>query len=456
MTFISQNPTTEEIFATFEELEARELEEKLSESQYAFLAWRKTPFSDRKNLFLRLASILREESESLGKIMTREMGKPIMASKAEIEKCAWVCEFYAENAEAMLTVEKIETDAKESFIQFEPLGMILAVMPWNFPFWQVFRFAAPALMAGNVGVLKHASNVSQCSLKIQELFIKVGFPKGVFQSLLLRSDKMKSLIEDDRIMAVTLTGSEKAGSQVASHAGRVIKKTVLELGGSDPFLVLSDADLKKAASVAVTARLQNAGQSCIAAKRFILEESIAGTFLEFFEEGFRSAVVGDPLDPKTQVGPLATKNILMDVSGQVEESEKAGAHILCGGRRKGSKGFFYEPTILTEVTQGMPAYHEEIFGPVASVITVKNIDEMIQITNDTSFGLGASLWTHNIPLAKDILSLIHSGSVFVNGMVKSDPRLPFGGIKHSGYGRELSSYGIKEFLNIKTVWIQEA
>ncbi|MBI2426474.1 MAG: NAD-dependent succinate-semialdehyde dehydrogenase [Candidatus Kerfeldbacteria bacterium] len=450
---VSKNPATEEVIATFKEDSDKEVQAKLALAEKAFEIVRPMPFEERAKRMYQAAALLRERSQKYGELMTKEMGKPIAASIAEVEKCAWVCEYYAERAKEILQDETIETDAQKSYVRFDPLGVVLAVMPWNFPFWQVIRFAAPALMAGNVGILKHASNVPQSALALQEVFLDAGFPNGAFQAFLVGSHKVESIIQDHRVKAVTLTGSEYAGSQVAMTAGREIKKTVLELGGSDPFIVLADADLPYACEIGANARLQNAGQSCIAAKRFIIVKERYEEFIERYKEKYERFIVDDPMDTSTNVGPLATEQVLKDVMQQVDESVKKGARVVVGGKRKEGKGYFYEPTILADVQKGMPVYDDEVFGPVAAIIKAKDEEDAIRIANDTSFGLGSSLWTENTKHAEEIASHIEAGNVFINGMVKSDPRLPFGGMKRSGYGRELSHYGMKEFVNIKTVWI---
>lgn len=448
------NPATEEVVKTFEELSNEQIEQKLAKAQSTFESWRTTSFDERAKLMNNLAKILKDEAREIGEIMTLEMGKPITQAIAESEKCAWVCEYYAENAEKFLANEKVETDAGESYVKFDPIGIVLAVMPWNFPFWQVIRFAAPTVMAGNVGILKHASNVPQNAVKIEEIFLQAGFPEGVFQNLHISSKKVEGIIRDPRIKAVTLTGSEYAGTQVAKVAGEEVKKTVLELGGSDPFIVLEDADIPNTCEIATTARNINNGQSCIAAKRFIVVEEVADKFTKLFVEKFEAMKIGDPMEEDTAIGPVATKQGLEDLEKQIKESVEKGAKILTGGKRVGDKGYFLQPTILGDVKPDMPAYSEEFFGPVASVIVVKDEAEAIQVANSTTFGLGASIWTEDIERAKKMIPQIDSGAVFVNGMVKSDPRLPFGGEKRSGYGRELSHYGIKEFVNIKSVWIK--
>lgn len=454
MSFISKNPATEEVLEEFSELSPEALEQKLAIAHGAFLEWRETSFAFRAERMKRLAGLLKSDARLLGEIMTKEMGKPVKSAVAEAEKSALVCEWYAENAEKILTPEVILSDAAESFVRFDSLGPILAIMPWNFPFWQVFRFAAPALMAGNVGLLKHASNVPRSALAIEELFVRAGFPEGAFQNLFVRSGAVEGLIRDARVVAVTLTGSEAAGKSVAAIAGDVIKKTVLELGGSDPFLVLADADIEQACMAGVMARLQNAGQSCIAAKRFIVVAEIANQFIGCYRKKYEALRVGDPMDETTDVGPLASEAMRIDIEKQVNESVKMGSRIEIGGKRKEGRGYFFEPTILSGVMKGMPAYDEEMFGPVAAVIVAEDAEDAVRIANDTNFGLGASMWTRDIAKAKEFARRIEAGAVFINGMVKSDPRLPFGGIKRSGYGRELGSYGIKEFVNVKTVWVK--
>lgn len=450
----SINPTTGNIIATHNELSEAELEAKLALASAAFASWRETSFAERSERMRRLADVLRVEGSRLSKIMTEEMGKPIKQADAEIEKCALVCEYYAEHAQAFLSRATVKTDAWKSYVRFDPIGIVLAVMPWNFPFWQVFRFAAPAIMAGNVGVLKHASNVQGCAAAIEKTFRLAGFPDGVFQNLAIGSSKVESVIRDPRLKAVTLTGSEWAGRKVAEVAGDEIKKTVLELGGSDPFIVLEDADLEKTVEVGWFARLQNAGQSCIAAKRFILVESIADEFLNMYKERFESLIIGDPTDEKTEIGPLSSEQQLNDIVKQVEKAVAGGARIVTGGKRIGEKGFFFAPTILDNIAPENSIYREEVFGPVALVIRVKDADEAIRVANDSPFGLGSSIWTKDTMKAEELAGKIEAGCVFINGVVKSDPHLPFGGVKKSGYGRELSEYGIKEFVNVKTVWIK--
>lgn len=454
MSIQSINPATGESLKVYAELTEVEIEAKLQAAHEAFLEWRGRSFEERARFMKKAAETLRANKADYAKTMTLEMGKPITEAEAEVEKCAWVCEYYAENAEEFLKNEPRVTEASQSYVRFTPLGVILAVMPWNFPLWQVFRFAAPALMAGNAGILKHASNVPGCSLLIEDVFKEAGFPKGLFQSLLIGASKVEHLIEDDRVKAVTLTGSNPAGEKVAAAAGRQIKKTVLELGGSDPFIVLDDADLDLAATQAVKGRLLNSGQSCIAAKRFIVMESVAEAFEAKFKAAWETMVVGDPLDPKTQVGPLARPDLVDEIDRQVRESVAQGAVLLSGGKRLDRPGAFYAPTILTQVKKGMPAYDEETFGPLAAVIRIKSEEEAIQVANDTLFGLGGSVWSQNTERAVRLAHQIEAGAVFVNGIVRSDPRLPFGGVKKSGYGRELADFGIREFVNVQTVWVK--
>lgn len=448
------NPTNNQLVKSFKNISDREVNEIIINSEKAYQDWRKTTFEHRAKLLLNTASILRNSKKKYAEIMTLEMGKPIIQSIGEVEKCAWVCEYYAENAELMLSKEIIETDASESFVQFDSIGIVLAVMPWNFPMWQVFRFAAPALMAGNVGLLKHASNVPMSALAIEEIFVEAGLPKGVFKTLLINSSQVEGVINNPLIKATTLTGSEQAGMSVASASGKALKKSVMELGGSDPFIVFNNANIDEAVNAGVFARTINNGQSCIAAKRFILLDEIADEFESKFVNKMNSLIVGDPMDSKTELGPIAREDLLIELDYQVQESVKQGATILTGGKRLERDGVFYPATVLSNVQKGMLAYSEELFGPVAIMIRAKSEEEAICIANDTPFGLGASLWTSNLENAKLIAKEIDSGSLFINGLVKSDPRLPFGGTKTSGYGRELSHYGIKEFVNIKTIWIK--
>lgn len=453
MVIATVNPATGETLKTFEPLTDAEISAKLESSQRAFQIYCKTPMAQRSQWLQVTAEILEQEKERFGKLITLEMGKPLKGAIAEVEKCALVCRFYAEHAAEFLADVPVSTDASHSFVRYQPLGPILAVMPWNFPFWQVFRFAAPTLMAGNVGLLKHASNVPQSALAIEEIIQSSGFPTGVFQTLLIGSDKVATLIADERVKAATLTGSEPAGASLAAAAGKQLKKTVLELGGSDPFIVLESADLAAAVTTAVTARMLNNGQSCIAAKRFIVVDAIADKFEKQLVEKFKALSVGDPMNPNTDLGPLATPSILKDLDYQVTESVKGGARVLTGGQPLERPGNFYPPTILTDIPAGTPAEKEEFFGPVALLFRVANIDAAIELANDTPFGLAASAWTTDEQEQERLICEIEAGSVFINGMVKSDPRLPFGGIKRSGYGRELSSQGIYEFVNVKTVWV---
>ncbi|HEY2986691.1 MAG TPA: NAD-dependent succinate-semialdehyde dehydrogenase [Candidatus Binatia bacterium] len=453
MSIQSINPATGEVLETFEETKASEIDRILEAADRIFRDWRARSFAQRAEKMRQAARILRSGKEKHARTMALEMGKPIAQGEAEAEKCAWGCDYYAEHAERFLAEQPRATDARRSTVRFDPIGPVLAIMPWNFPFWQVFRFAAPALMAGNAGILKHASNVPRCALEIETVFREAGFPEGLFRAVLVGNDKVAAIIADRRIRAVTLTGSDSAGSKVGGQAGHEIKKTVLELGGSDPFIVLEDADVKKAARTAADARLVNSGQSCIAAKRFIVVEKIANDFLERFVAEMQSRKMGDPLERNTQVGPLARHDLRESLHRQVEESVKRGAKLLLGGRIPEGPGAFYPPTVLAAVNKGMPAFDEETFGPVAAVIRARDEGDAIRLANDSPFGLGASLWTGDYARAERIVPDIEAGCVFVNELVKSDPRLPFGGVKRSGYGRELSEYGIQEFTNIKSVWM---
>ena len=453
MAIASINPATGETLRTFEALSDSEIEKKLQLADETFKLFRRTSFEERAQKMTRAAEILEAEKRELGIVMTAEMGKPLKAAIGEAEKCAWVCRYYAENAKQHLADIAATTTAKQSYVRFQPLGPVLAVMPWNFPFWQVFRFAAPALMAGNVGLLKHASNVPQCALAIEDIFLRAGFPKGAFQSLLIGSDAVEAILKDQRVVAATLTGSEPAGRSVASISGQQIKKTVLELGGSDPFIVMPSADLEKAVETAVKARTINNGQSCIAAKRFIVASEIYDEFTSKFVEGMKSLKIGDPMDESVDIGPLATPQIVNDLAEQVERAVQGGARLLAGGHKLDRAGNFYEPTVLDNIDPSTPVSCEEIFGPVAMLFRVSDIDEAISIANATPFGLGSAAWTNDHSEQIKFINEIEAGSVFINGMVASDPRLPFGGIKNSGYGRELAEFGIREFVNIKTVWI---
>ncbi|GJM29762.1 MAG: succinate-semialdehyde dehydrogenase [Cyclobacteriaceae bacterium] len=451
MKLSSINPFNQEVIKTFDTLNQDQLEQKVYKSETAFSAWKKSGYSERSNLLRRVSKNLRTNQENLAKIITMEMGKPVTQSRAEVEKCAWVCEFYAENGQKFLEKERIDTDAKESWVEYQPLGPVLAIMPWNYPLWQVFRFAAPAVMAGNSCLLKHASNVSLCSLNIETIFNEAKAPKGLFQTLLIQSKQVEAVIKHQAIKAVTLTGSEPAGASVAAIAGKNIKKSVLELGGSNAFIVLADADLDIIMEDAVNGRFQNTGQSCIAAKRFILSEKIEKEFIDRFTDRVKSLKVGNPLNEATEVGPMARVDLAEELEGQVKASVKEGAHLLLGGNRDRAH---FEPSILTRVEPGMPAFDQELFGPVAAFTTVSGPEEALQLTNNSRFGLGATVCTSDPEKARYFIEGVDDGAVFVNSMVKSDPRLPFGGTKYSGYGRELSSHGIKEFVNIKTVYMK--
>jgi succinate-semialdehyde dehydrogenase / glutarate-semialdehyde dehydrogenase len=454
MAIATTNPATGEVLKTFEPLTAAQIEQKLQLAASAFREHRRTSFAERAAKMIRAADILEKEKDECARLMTLEMGKPLKAAVAEALKCATGCRYYAENAERFLVDETVETGAKRSFIRYLPIGPILAIMPWNFPFWQVFRFVAPALMAGNVGLLKHASNVPQCALKIEEIVRCAGFAEGVFQTLLIGSGPIDGILNDSRVMAATLTGSEEAGIQVGISAAKRIKKVVLELGGSDPFIVMPSADLEAAVATAVDARIQNNGQSCIAAKRFIVDEKIASEFERKFVMRMQDLRVGDPFQESTQLGPLASADAVSSLDDAVKKTVAAGARVLTGGHRLNLPGNFYAPTVLTDIPKESPAYQEELFGPVASIFRVKDIDQAIQIANDIRFGLGASAWTNDPVETERFINELEAGMVFVNKMVASDPRLPFGGVKYSGHGRELAAQGIREFMNIKTVSIQ--
>ena len=447
------NPSTGETLQTFQPLSSAEIEQKLQLAVTTFHAERKTPFAARARRMLKAADILERDKDNFAHLMTLEMGKTYKSAVAEAVKCTTACRYYAENAQKILADEVIDTGAKKSFIRYRPIGPILAVMPWNFPFWQVIRFAAPALMAGNVGLLKHASNVPQCALAIERIFLEAGFPEGAFQTLLIGSQQVDAILNDSRVVAATLTGSEQAGVEVGIAAAKRIKKVVLELGGSDPFIVMPSADLDAAAATAVEARVINNGQSCIAAKRFIVHESIAADFEKKFVARMKNLRIGDPFDEKTELGPLATASAVKDLDADVQKTVKAGAKLLTGGHKLELPGNYYAPTVLTDIPKESPAYREEFFGPVASLFRVKDIDEAIALANDSRFGLGASAWTNDDSERERFINELESGMVFINKMVASDPRIPFGGVKHSGHGRELSANGIREFMNIKTVWI---
>jgi succinate-semialdehyde dehydrogenase / glutarate-semialdehyde dehydrogenase len=447
------NPATGVLIKDYPEHSDADVVTILEETDAEFRKWRQTTFAQRAALMHRAAEIQRSNKRKYAEIITLEMGKTITESLSEVEKCAAACDYYADNAEKFLADEIIASDAGKSFAAFEPIGIVLAVMPWNFPFWQVMRFAAPALMAGNAGVLKHASNVPGSALALEEVFREAGFPENIFRTLMITSRQVEKVIRHPLVKAVTLTGSEPAGMQVASVAGHELKKTVLELGGSDPYIVLEDADLAKCVAVSAVSRMINQGQSCIAAKRFIVIESVVKEFEKQQAAIMQALKMGDPMQPDTKVGPLARLDLREELDSQVQRSIKAGARLLCGGRKVDGPGAFYLPTVLTDVRKGMAVYDEETFGPVAAIIPVKNAEEAIAVANDSPFGLGGAVWSKDLKRAEMVARRIETGAVFINGMTKSDPRLPFGGVKKSGYGRELSHYGIKEFVNIKTIWI---
>ncbi len=456
MAIATVNPATGEEVKTFDELSDEEIDRKIQLATDTFREYRKTSFEERARMMTRAAEILEDEAEEFGRLMTSEMGKTLAAATAEANKCARGCRYYAENAERFMADEEIELESAKAYVRYQPLGPVLAVMPWNFPFWQVFRFAAPALMAGNVGLLKHASNVPQCALAIEDIIHRAGFPEGAFQTLLIGSGKVQAVIDDPRVRAATLTGSEGAGRQVGAEAGENIKPSVLELGGSDPFIVMPSADLEKATSTAVTSRTLNNGQSCVNAKRIIVHEEVAEEFERRFVESMAALKVGDPMDEDTDMGPLATPQILEDVDGQVRKSVGAGARVLTGGKPMEGPGNFYPPTAITDIPEESPAYKEEIFGPVASLFRIRDIDEAITLANDTTFGLSSSVWTNDAEEQERFINEIEAGMVYVNRMTESSPEVPFGGVKNSGYGRELSIFGIREFVNAKTVWIDRS
>jgi succinate-semialdehyde dehydrogenase/glutarate-semialdehyde dehydrogenase len=451
----SINPANLEVLNTYQQMQLSELSTIIDLTNIAFLNWRETTFTHRAKLMMNAAEVLRKNKEDYSRLMTLEMGKPISQSRAEVDKCAWVCEYYAENAEKFLSDEVIETDASKSFVTYQPLGIVLAVMPWNFPFWQVFRFAAPGLMAGNAGILKHASNVSGCALAIEEVFREAGFTENLFRTILVPSSQMEEVIRNEKIKAVTLTGSVPAGKSVAKTAGSVLKKTVMELGGSYPYIIFEDADLEMVSETCVNARLINCGQSCIAAKRFIVVEKVYDAFEKLFVEKMKSKKMGDPFNESNHIGPQASIPLRDELHQQVKRSIELGAKLLIGGKFPEKEGAWYPPTVLSNVKKGMPAYDDELFGPLAALIKAKDEAEAIEIANDSIFGLGAAVFTKDIDWGEKIAKeKIQAGCCFVNAFVKSDPRLPFGGIKESGYGRELSSFGIREFVNIKTIYIK--
>lgn len=456
MAIESVNPATSQTIKVYDEMTAAAVAAAVEQSHQTWLAWRTVPFENRSALLKHAGEILRERKDELARLMATEMGKPLKQGVAEAEKCAWVCDYYADNAEAQLADQVIETDANRSYVAFQPIGVVLAVMPWNFPLWQVYRFAAPALMAGNVGILKHASNVPGCALVIEEMFEQAGFPKGAFRTLLIGSKQVEAVIKHPLVRAVTLTGSTPAGKSVASQAGSVLKKTVLELGGSDPYIVLEDADLEQAVRICVDARLINSGQSCIAAKRFIVVDPVLADFTNKFVALMKTKKVGDAFADGTDVGPMARSDLRDDLHKQVVESVKRGAKLLLGGEIPVRSGAYYPPTVLAYVKPGMPAYDEEMFGPVAAIIHAKDEDDAIRIANGTVFGLGSAVFTRDMARGEHVALRLEAGSAFVNSGVASDPRLPFGGVKESGYGRELGSFGIKEFVNIKTVYMKNS
>lgn len=448
------NPATGDLIRDYAEHSDAEVTEILTEVDAEYQSWQKVPFAERSKLMHAAARVQRDNAGKYAEIITQEMGKTITESLAEIEKCAWVCDYYADNAEKFLADEVIESDAGRSFVAFQPIGTVLAVMPWNFPFWQVMRFAAPALMAGNTGVLKHASNVPGSALALEEVFAEAGFPKNAFRTLMIGSRQVEAVIKNPLVKAVTLTGSEPAGMQVASTAGYELKKTVLELGGSDPYIVLADADMPSCVAMSAKSRMINQGQSCIAAKRFIVVESRVEEFTKAQVEIMQNLKVGDPMDPATQVGPMARRDLMEELDEQVQRSVKQGAKLLTGGVPDKGPGAFYPPTVLGDVRKGMAVYNEETFGPVSAIIPVKDTEEAIAVANDSEFGLSGSVWTQDPKKGEEIARRVVTGAMFVNGMSKSDPRLPFGGVKKSGYGRELSHYGIREFVNIKSIWMK--
>jgi len=456
MAIATINPATGQVLKKFEPLTQQQINNKIEKAAATFAEFRKVPFAERARLMQRAGDILEREKQEFARLMTLEMGKTIGSAVAEAAKCATACRYYAENAERFLADELVETTAARSYVRYQPLGIVLAVMPWNFPFWQVMRFAAPTLMAGNVALLKHASNVPQCAMALEDIFRRAGFAEGVFQTLLVTSGQVEGILDDPRVMAASLTGSEGAGIQVGMAAAKRIKKVVLELGGSDPFIVMPSADLDAAVSTAVKARVQNNGQSCIAAKRFIVAEEIAAEFEKKFVAKMEALVIGDPMQENVELGPLATADAVVDLQRDVAKSVEEGARVLTGGKPLSERpGNFYAPTVLTNIPKNSPAYREELFGPVACLFRAKDVDEAIAIANDSRFGLGASVWTNDEFERKRFVNEVEAGMIFVNKMVASDPRVPFGGVKQSGHGRELGVHGIREFTNIKTVWIED-
>jgi succinate-semialdehyde dehydrogenase/glutarate-semialdehyde dehydrogenase len=448
------NPATLEFIESPPLLTTAQIQATLAQATEAFAIWRNTAMAERAGLMKSAAVVLRRDRDKLARLMAREMGKPVTAGEQEIEKCAWTCDYFAENAAEMLKRETIVTDASHSYVRYDPLGPVFAIMPWNFPFWQVFRFAAPTLMAGNVGLLKHAPNVPGCALAIERIFKDAGFPVGVFSNMFLSNEQAAEVIAHSSVAAVTLTGSGRAGRAVAGEAGKALKKVVLELGGSDPFIVLEDADIEAVARMAANARTINAGQSCIAAKRFIVDRSIADDFEYAMSEAMKALKIGDPLDRETAIGPIARLDLLENLEDQVQRSIESGARLVCGGKRMARPGYFYEPTVLADVRPGMAAFDEETFGPVAAIIECVGVEEALRLANLSRYGLAASIWTKDVERAEQLAGRIEAGCVFINGIVKSDARLPFGGIKESGHGRELAAVGIREFVNVKTVWVK--
>jgi len=448
----SVNPYTGKVIAEYQEHDREQTAAIIAETDKAFQSWKHFSFDERSRLMNRMAGLLRERKEEYAVLITSEMGKIISESRAEVEKCAWLCEYYAEHTESMLQTEYFETDGSKSYVRFDPVGVIYAIMPWNFPFWQVLRFAVPTIMAGNTAILKHAPNVTGCSLAIEKLFADAGFPDSVFRTLIIPVELSESVIANPLVQGVTLTGSQRAGSAVAAQAGKYLKKNVMELGGSDPYIVLKDAEINNACKTGMCSRMMNAGQVCISAKRFIVEESIFDEFVQDQKVLLENMKLGDPMQEDTDMGPMARPDLLEQIEKQVADSVKMGAKVITGGHRRDDK--FYAPTLLVNAEKGMPVYDEETFGPVSVVIPAKDTNDAVRIANDTPFGLGASIWTQDMEVAEKMAEQLDAGAVFINGMTKSDPRLPFGGTKRSGYGRELSYFGIREFVNIKTVWMK--
>ena len=449
----SINPFTGKVVYEHREHTASEVDNIIQKTHQAYLKWKEIDYTHRGDYFSRLAVLLREKKETYAHLITEEMGKIIVESRAEVEKCAWLCDYYAENAASMLQPEYYETDAGKSYVRFDPVGIIYGIMPWNFPFWQAFRAAVPTMMAGNTFILKHAPNVLQTAKAIEQLFLESGFPENAFSNVIVPIELSENIVAHPLVEGVTLTGSQRAGSAVAAQAGKYLKKSVMELGGSDPYIVLKDAEFNVSCKTGVCSRMLNAGQVCISAKRFIVEEAVLDQFLEEQKRLLENMVLGDPMLETTDMGPMARPDLLSNIERQVHKSIKMGARVLCGGKRKDEKSLFYTPTLLTDVRSGMPVFDEETFGPVSVVIPAKNAEDAIRIANNSPYGLGASLWTQNMELAEKLAAKLEAGAVFINGMTKSDPRLPFGGTKRSGYGRELSTMGIREFVNAKTVWI---